>query len=86
MVHRTSTIRDVASLAGVSTATVSRVFSEECRVSPKIRAVVADAAQRLAYRPNLEAMNLGRRNRGIPRKRTTTPIRQTKGTRFSTLG
>lgn len=77
--HQPSTIRDVASLAGVSTATVSRVFSEQCRVSPETRAVVTDAAERLSYRPNLEAMQLGRRNRGIPRKRTNTPMSRMKG-------
>ena len=77
--HQTSTIKDVASLAGVSTATVSRFFSGRYGVSPETRAVVADAAHRLEYRPNVEAVKLGGRNRGIPRKRTNTPMSQIKG-------
>jgi hypothetical protein len=86
--HQTSTIRDVARLAGVSTATVSRALNEEYRVSPETKAIVEDAAHRLEYRPNVEATKLGRRNSGIPRKRALTPMSQIKSriTRFSSLG
>ena len=65
------TIKDVARLAGVSTATVSRALNKESCIAPDTEAVVLDAAHKLGYRPNVEAMKLGRRNSGIPRKKRT---------------
>lgn len=48
-----ATIKDVAKLAGVSTATVSRVFSGKLPVAPETQAKVRQAARRLGYEPNL---------------------------------
>lgn len=52
------TIRDVAALAGVSPATVSRVFNDDQRVAGELRERVVDAAARLGYRPNGQARSL----------------------------
>ncbi len=46
------TIRDVASLAGVSHQTVSRVINNNERVSPETRDRVLAAIERLGYKPN----------------------------------
>jgi DNA-binding LacI/PurR family transcriptional regulator len=55
------TIRDVAEAAGVSTATVSRVFADpRGRVSPATRRRVLHAAQDLGYRPHRAARALAR--------------------------
>lgn len=51
-------IRDVAQLAGVSTATVSRVISNPDVVSPATRAAVQAAITQTGYRPNEAARNL----------------------------
>lgn len=53
-----STIQDVASAAGVSIATVSRVFSQSSKVSAPTRAKVEAVAKRLRYAPNLGARSL----------------------------
>ncbi|MDR1800354.1 MAG: LacI family transcriptional regulator [Lachnospiraceae bacterium] len=47
-----ATISDVANMAGVSIATVSRAFSEPDMVSPSTRKRIHDAADTLKYRPN----------------------------------
>ncbi|WP_448060473.1 LacI family DNA-binding transcriptional regulator [Cellulomonas hominis] len=52
------TIRDVAALAGVSTATASRVLSGHPATSPDARRKVADAATELGFRPNAQARSL----------------------------
>lgn len=52
------TIRDVASAAGVSQATVSRALSMPELVRPGTRARVEAAARRLGYRPNRAAQGL----------------------------
>jgi len=52
------TIRDVADAAGVSTATVSRVFNESARVDAATRKRVVVAAGRLNYWPNGAARSL----------------------------
>src|SRR5215468_5156842 len=47
-----ATIRQVAEDAGVSTATVSRVFTGGTRVTDEVRQRVREAARRLNYQPN----------------------------------
>ena len=63
------TVKDVARLAGVSTATVSRVTNGACNVSNKTRTKVVSAISRLKYSPNAHAAQLGRANAGIRRNR-----------------
>jgi DNA-binding LacI/PurR family transcriptional regulator len=55
---RPSTIRDVAKLAGVSTATVSRALRGGIGVEPDTRARVEQAARELRYRPSGVARSL----------------------------
>jgi LacI family transcriptional regulator len=50
----------VAKKAGVSSATVSRVFNHPGKVSPEKRDLVLSAAEELQYRPNLNASILYR--------------------------
>jgi LacI family transcriptional regulator, repressor for deo operon, udp, cdd, tsx, nupC, and nupG len=61
---RSRTIEDVAALAGVSVATVSRALRGLPNVAPTTRARVQDAADRLRYRPDPNASRLaaGRSN------------------------
>jgi hypothetical protein len=66
---RPLTVRDIARLAGVSTATVSRVVNGSGAVSRKTRTNVLTAISRLQYCPSVHAAELGRQNGGIPRKR-----------------
>lgn len=51
-------IKDVARLAGVSTATVSHVINNSRFVSEETRARVLDAVERCAYYPNAHARSL----------------------------
>lgn len=55
-----ATISDVAALAGVSTATVSRALNGNPRVAPELAQRVAAAAKELGYQPNGPARNLRR--------------------------
>lgn len=48
-----ATVKDVARLAGVSAATVSRVFGGGAPVSEETQAKVRQAARQLGYEPNL---------------------------------
>ena len=52
------TILEVAAMAGVSTATVSRVLSHPDRVTEKTRARVLKAVESLGYTPNVAARAL----------------------------
>ena len=56
-----STIKDVASTAGVSIKTVSRVFNDEKYVRESVRERVLDAASSLDYIPNPSARSLAAR-------------------------
>ena len=49
MLHRRPSLKDVAELAGVSTATVSNVFSQSKPVNSKLAANVRKAADKLGY-------------------------------------
>lgn len=61
-----ATLEEVAELAGVSRATVSRVINGKPRVSPETRVAVERAAARLGYVPNRAARSLvTRRNDSI---------------------
>lgn len=53
-----STIIDVAALAGVSTATVSRVINDSGYVEPALKIKVKKAITKLNYQPNLVARGL----------------------------
>ncbi len=65
-VHKTEcapvgiTIYDIAEEAGVSIATVSRVFNDNPRVSESTRAAVLEVAERLGYQPHVSARSLAR--------------------------
>lgn len=55
---RGTTSIDVAKAAGVSQTTVSRILNGHAGVSERMQAKVADAIDRLGYRPNLSARSL----------------------------
>jgi transcriptional regulator with XRE-family HTH domain len=63
------TVKDVARLAGVSIATVSRVVHGADEVSSETRAKVLDAISRLQYCPNTHAAELGRASGAAIRRR-----------------
>lgn len=52
------TIYDVARLAGVSTATVSRALNGTARIAPATQRAIDDAVEQLGYRPNSIARSL----------------------------
>ncbi len=56
------TIKEVALLAGVSTATVSRVIHNHDRISDSTKQVVRDAMSQLGYIPNAAASSLAGKN------------------------
>ncbi|MCA1655338.1 MAG: LacI family transcriptional regulator [Pseudonocardiaceae bacterium] len=60
-----ATISDVASRAGVSTATVSRALNGKSTVDPELAARVLAAAQELGYQPNGPARNLRRQEAAV---------------------
>ncbi len=55
-----SGIKEVAKLAGVSVATVSRVLNDSSSVLPETKDRVCEAIEKLNYQPNLLARNLRR--------------------------
>lgn len=67
---RRPTAKDVAKLAGVSTATVSRAVNGADNVSIERKAKVLNAVLQLQYCPNVYAAELGRANRNISKQRT----------------
>ena len=56
--NRATTIRDIASAASVSTATVSHVINETRFVSAEVRNRVLNAIKETSYRPNAAARTL----------------------------
>ena len=60
-----STIYDIAREAGVSIATVSRVFNNSPKVSPKTRDKILGIAASYGYHPRAQAQSLARRRTGI---------------------
>ncbi len=58
MPRRRPTIRDVAAAAGVSPTTVSHALNGKGRVDPETRERIAQAADRLGYRPDGTARRL----------------------------
>ena len=64
MEPKTPKITDVARLAGVSTATVSRALSKPETVAESTRNTVLAAAEKTGYRVNLSARNLRRQRTG----------------------
>ena len=56
---RATTVRDVARLAGVSAATVSRALRDHPRISVGTRARIKALARQVGYRPNPRARALG---------------------------
>jgi len=59
---RAPTIDDVAALAGVGRATVSRALNDQANVSAKMRARVMAAVEALDYRVNAQARSLASRS------------------------
>ncbi|HEX9064383.1 MAG TPA: LacI family DNA-binding transcriptional regulator, partial [Streptosporangiaceae bacterium] len=59
------TLYDVASMAGVSTATVSRVVHNLDRVAPATRARVLEVIDKLGYVPDGAAQSLSRRRKDV---------------------
>src|SRR6187200_358363 len=60
----TSVAKDVARIAGVSTATVSRAFNYPEHVSPEVRARIHSVAKSLGWAPNGAARALATRRSG----------------------
>lgn len=58
-------IKDVAKMADVSVATVSRVLNKSRHVSEEIEKAVLEAARNLGYTPNLLGKNLRQKRTGI---------------------
>ena len=57
-------IKDVARVAGVSTATVSRALNKPETVAEQTRQAVLEATRKTGYRINLAARNLRRQQTG----------------------
>lgn len=62
-VQRRATMRDVARLAGVGLATVSRVINDKPGVAPELVERVTEAARTLGYRHDVTASSLRRADR-----------------------
>lgn len=60
-----ATINDVATRAGVSTATVSRALNGKATVDPELAGRVLAAAEELGYRPNGPARNLRKQETAV---------------------
>ena len=71
-----ATIKDVARLAGVSVATVSRVINNSPKASEASRLAVHSAMESLSYHPNANARALAQQTTGILIVVCTTTLRQ----------
>lgn len=60
-----ATIKDVAKLAGVSVATISRVLNNSAVVSPETAEKVNQAIKELNYKPNFLGRNLRKRETNV---------------------
>ncbi len=69
-----ATLEEVAALAGVSRATVSRVINDRARVSQQTRATVERAVARLGYVPNRAARSLVTRRSDMIGLATPEPV------------
>ena len=65
MANGSITIYDIAAKAECSIATVSRVFNDSPRVSPKTRDRIYAIAKELGYQPNESARNLARQQSSL---------------------
>ena len=61
-------IQDVAQAAGVSVATVSRVFNLPGKVTPATREHVTQVAHTLGYQPNASARTLRTQRSRVTRR------------------
>ena len=52
------TLKDVASLAGVSEGTASRALADSLRVNPATRKRIKAISKKVGYRPNIRARAL----------------------------
>ncbi|MEN3043431.1 MAG: LacI family DNA-binding transcriptional regulator, partial [Fervidobacterium sp.] len=59
------TIKEIASLCGVSVATISRVFNEPQKVNPQTRQKVLEIAQKYGYTPHAVAKSLRTKRTGV---------------------
>ncbi len=59
------TIKDIASVLGVSIATVSRALNGSLDISPTTRELVLAKAKELRYKPNIQARNLLKRKNNM---------------------
>jgi len=58
-------IRQLARMAGVSIATVSRAFNTNGRIHPDTRKLVLDLARKVGFTPNVHARRLSTRQSGV---------------------
>ena len=73
-IPKSHTIKDIARLAGVSTATVSRVINDSGKVSNEKRARILAFISEAHYHPNAHAIELGRGRHENSRGRATHKI------------
>jgi DNA-binding LacI/PurR family transcriptional regulator len=65
MNKRRITSKEIAKLAGVSSATISRAFSADARINPATRERVLSIARQHDYQPNAIARSLNNRRSGL---------------------
>lgn len=60
-----ATIKDIAEALGISKSTVSRALADRFDVKPETRKAVMEMAEKMKYKPNLNALNLQKKRSGI---------------------